>query len=41
MAKRAVLELDVGQLFVQGLMLADLALVELFLSDAHPGGNAR
>ena len=40
-AQRTVLELDVGQLLVQCLMLADLALVEFLLSNAHARRDAR
>lgn len=39
-AQRAVLQLKVLQLLVQGLMLADLARVVLLLKDAHATGNA-
>jgi len=41
MAKRAVLQLEILQLLMQCLMLANLARVILFLEDAHATRNAR
>ena len=40
MTQRAVLELEVLELFVEGLMLTDLTHVILLHDDAHATGNA-
>lgn len=40
MAKRAVLEFEVHELFVESLVLTNLALVELLLTDRHARSNA-